>query len=169
MFDSHSKTIVGLERLMLEASAFDFRSHNPQKLLLKVAKRHHVEPETVGRTAYNMSVDLYRTFTPLKQTTQTMAIACVELAGRLHRQPIQELEAGKGYSKWNTTRAEVMGAPSPRPPSLGSMRAGGSSAATADSSQKASSTSSTSTRTTAPPRSSARSTRSTTSSRSASR
>ena len=113
MFEGHSKTIVGLERLMLEASAFDFRSHNPQKLLLKVAKRHHVDPATVGRTAYNMSVDLYRTFTPLKQTTQTMALACVELAGRLHRQPIQELEAGQGYEKWNTTRAEVMGLPLP--------------------------------------------------------
>ena len=112
MFESHSKTIVGLERLMLEASAFDFRSHNPQKLLLKVARRHRVDRPSVGRTAYNMSLDLYRTFTPLKQTTQTMALACVELAGRLHARPVQELEAGKGYERWFTTRVEVMGASS---------------------------------------------------------
>ena len=110
MFESHSKTIVGLERLMLEASAFDFRSHNPQKLLLKLAQRFRVNRATVGRTAYQMSIDLYRTFIPLKQATQAMAIACVELAGRLHKEPVQELEAGKGYSKWHTTRAEVMGA-----------------------------------------------------------
>ena len=109
MFENQCKIIVGLERLVLEASAFDFRSHNPQKLLLKLAKRHNVDPDTVGRTAYNMSVDLYRTFTPLKQTTQTMAAACVELAGRLHRQPVEDLEAGEGYEKWHTTRAEVMG------------------------------------------------------------
>ncbi|MCJ1288325.1 RNA polymerase II C-terminal domain kinase beta subunit [Xylographa opegraphella] len=108
MFDNPSKAIVGLERLMLEASGFDYRSRYPQKLLLKLAKYYHLDRDTVGKTAYNMSVDLYRTFAPLKQTTSTMAIACVDLAARLHERNVQELEAGKGFKKWLTSRAEVM-------------------------------------------------------------
>ena len=94
---------------MLEASGFDFRNRYPQRLLLKIAKYYDVDRDTVGKTAYNMSLDLYRTFAPLKQTTQTMALACVELAGRLHGENILELEAGKGYKKWRTSRAEIMG------------------------------------------------------------
>lgn len=96
---------------MLEASGFDYRSRYPQKLLLKLANCYNVDRDTVGKTAYNMSLDLYRTFAPLKQTTATMAITCVELAGRLHEKNIPDLEAGKGFKKWRTTRAEVMGKP----------------------------------------------------------
>ena len=94
---------------MLEASGFDFRNRYPQKLVLKLAKFYHVDKDTVGKTAYNMSSDLYRTFAPIKQTTPTLAIACIELSGRIFAQNIHELEAGKGYKKWRTTREEVMG------------------------------------------------------------
>ena len=109
MFEAPSKSIIGLERLMLEASGFDFRSRYPQKLLLKLAKHHDVDQDLVGKTAYDMSLDSYRTFAPLKQTTQTLAIACVELSGRLLLQNVKDLEAGKYYPKWHTSRAEVMG------------------------------------------------------------
>ncbi|KAI4252844.1 MAG: hypothetical protein LQ352_004044 [Teloschistes flavicans] len=108
MFENHAKIIIGVERLMLEASGFDFRNRYPQRLLLKIAKVYGVDRATIGKTAYNMSLDLYRTFAPLKQTTSTMAIACVELAGRVHDQPVAELEAGKDYEKLQTTRQEVM-------------------------------------------------------------
>ncbi len=94
---------------MLEASGFDFRNRYPQRLVLKIAKYYHVEKETVGKTAFNMSLDLYRTYAPLKQTTVTLAVACVELSGRIFEQNILDLEAGKGYKKWRITRAEVMG------------------------------------------------------------
>ena len=109
IFEQPSKLIVGLERSMLEASGFDYRNREPQKLLIKICKYFHVDRETVGKTAYNISLDLYRTFAPLKQTTPTMAIACVELSARLFQQNIQELEAGKGFKKWKTSRQEVMG------------------------------------------------------------
>lgn len=94
---------------MLEASGFDFRNRFPQRLVLKIARYYDADKETVGKTAYNMSLDLYRTFAPLKQTTATMAMACVELSGRIYGQNIPELEAGKGYKKWRITRPEVMG------------------------------------------------------------
>ena len=109
MFENHSKIIIGLERLMLEASGFDFRNRSPQRLVLKLAKYYSLDRETVGKTAFNISLDLYRTFAPLKQTTPTMAMACVELSGRLHEQHVEDLEAGRGYQKWMTTRPEVMG------------------------------------------------------------
>ncbi|KAL8793801.1 MAG: hypothetical protein Q9195_003631 [Heterodermia aff. obscurata] len=109
MFESHSKVIIGLERLMLEASGFDFRNRSPQRLVLKLAKYYRVYRETVGKTAYNISLDLYRTFAPLKQTTPAMAIACVELSGRIHEEHIKDLELGRGYKRWSVTRPQVMG------------------------------------------------------------
>ena len=94
---------------MLESSGFDFRNRYPQKLLLKLAKMYNVDRESVGKTAYNVSLDLYRTFAPLKQSTPSMAIACLELSGRILESRVEDLEIGKGYKKWRTTRAEIMG------------------------------------------------------------
>ena len=101
---------------MLEASGFDFRNRYPQNLVLKMAKHYQVDRDTVGKTAYNISLDLYRTFAPLKQTTTTMAIACVELSGRVCEQPISELELGKNYKRWKISRPEVMGMPPDQTP-----------------------------------------------------
>lgn len=109
MFEERSKIIIGLERLMLEASGFDFRNRYPQRLVLKIAKFYNVEKDTVGKTAYNMSMDLYRTYAPLKQTTITLAMACVELSARVHGQAVLELGAEADYKRWQTSRPEVMG------------------------------------------------------------
>lgn len=111
LFENHSKTIIGLERLMLEASGFDFRNRYPQVLALSIAKLYNAEKNTVGNTAYNISLDMYRTYAPLKQTTATMAFACVELAGYIHESPIESTEDGKYDKRWSITREEVMGKP----------------------------------------------------------
>ncbi|KAL6719926.1 RNA polymerase II C-terminal domain kinase beta subunit [Lecanora helva] len=108
LFESHSKTIIGLERLMLEASGFDFRNRYPQVLALNIAKMYNAEKHDVGRTVYSISLDMYRTYAPLKQTTATMAFACVELAGRIHNHPIEAMQNGKYDKRWNITREEVM-------------------------------------------------------------
>ncbi|KAH0538798.1 hypothetical protein FGG08_004630 [Glutinoglossum americanum] len=109
-FESHSKAIIGLERLMLEASGFDFRNRYPQKVLIKLAKLYNFEKETVAKTAYNMCCDLYRTFAPLKQTTPTMACACLELSTRLCGTQLENLQGEDGfdYERWSTSREEVM-------------------------------------------------------------
>ncbi|ORY11036.1 cyclin-like protein [Clohesyomyces aquaticus] len=109
-FENHSKTIIGLERLMLESAGFDFRNRYPQKMLVKLAKSCGLDRDTAGKTAFNMSLDLYRTFAPLKQTTSTMAIACVELAARVWEMDLTRVvgEQGVDLEKWGTTRAEVM-------------------------------------------------------------
>lgn len=95
---------------MLEASGFDFRNRHPQKLLVKLLKQHNLQKEDeVGMVAYCISLDLYRTFAPLKQTTGTMAFACLELASRLLGAGLEDVEAGRGYENWKVGRAEVMG------------------------------------------------------------
>ncbi|KAI9816241.1 MAG: RNA polymerase II C-terminal domain kinase beta subunit [Pycnora praestabilis] len=111
LFESHSKAIIGLERLMLEASGFDFRSRYPQKLVMKLLKIYNVDRETVGKTAYSTSLDIYRTFAPLKQTTPAMAIACLELAARICQPQSDFLNDDRGlhYQRWSITREEVMG------------------------------------------------------------
>ena len=94
---------------MLEASGFDFRNRYPQILALSIAKISNADKHAVGRTVYDISLDMYRTYAPLKQTTATMAFACVELAGRIHNRPVESTQDGHYDKRWNITREEVMG------------------------------------------------------------
>ncbi|KKK12442.1 hypothetical protein P175DRAFT_0437162 [Aspergillus ochraceoroseus IBT 24754] len=109
VFDSPAKGIIGLERLMLESSGFDFRTRHPQKTLVKLARKYGFTTQSeVSNVAYRISQDLYRTFAPIKQTTSTMAFSCLELAGRLLDRRIEAVELGLDYEQWKTTREEVM-------------------------------------------------------------
>ncbi|KAL9087283.1 MAG: hypothetical protein Q9159_003703 [Coniocarpon cinnabarinum] len=109
-FDNISRNVVSLERMMLESNGFDFRSRYPQKMLMKLVKSCGLDRNTVGVTAYRISLDLYRTFAPLKQTTQTMALACLELSARLFLVDLTSISEEKGfdYGRWATSRAEIM-------------------------------------------------------------
>ncbi|KAK5039700.1 RNA polymerase II C-terminal domain kinase beta subunit [Exophiala sideris] len=109
VFEQQSRTIIGLERLMLEASGFDFRNRHPQELLIKLAKLYKFERTSpVVKAAYSMSLDLYRTFAPLKQQTATLAFACLELSGRLLGQEHEDIWRGRDYRSWKITRGMVM-------------------------------------------------------------
>ncbi|EEQ32541.1 RNA polymerase II C-terminal domain kinase beta subunit [Microsporum canis] len=109
LFETHSRAIIGLERLMLESSGFDFRNRHPQKVLMKLTRQCGLGKDSqVGRIAYTISLDLYRTFAPLKQTSATMAFACLELAGRLLKEPVEKIQSEDEYKLWETSRAEVM-------------------------------------------------------------
>jgi CTD kinase subunit beta len=80
------RIIIGLERLVLETIGFDFRVRYPQKLLAKVVRRLGLGGADAARfwaTAYDMSIDMYKTFAPIKQTTFTMALTIVELTSLL--------------------------------------------------------------------------------------
>ncbi|KAL4944057.1 hypothetical protein BDV06DRAFT_210539 [Aspergillus oleicola] len=109
VLDEAARGIIGLERLMLESSGFDFRTRHPQKTLIKLARLYRLAPQSeVSNVAYRISQDLYRTFAPIKQTTSTMAFSCLELAGRLLDQRIEAVETGEDYARWKTSREEVM-------------------------------------------------------------
>lgn len=82
--------MLGLERLLLESSRFDFRTRHPQELVLILCKLLELDKE-VALKAWNLTLDIHRTWTPLKQTISTMALACIELAARLCKMDPQEL------------------------------------------------------------------------------
>jgi CTD kinase subunit beta len=96
---------------MLEASGFDFRCRHPQRLLVKLAKDFNLNRKTVAKTAYDISIDVYRTFIPLKQSCSTMAFACLELAARIHSVEPKQMfhDHTIDYRRWFTSREEVIG------------------------------------------------------------
>ena len=95
---------------MLEASRFDFRGRHPQQLMIKLAKHYGLTQHcAVVKTAYGISLDIYRTFAPLKQVTACLAFAGLELAGRLHNEPTEHIEKGTDYRSWKVNRSMVMG------------------------------------------------------------
>ena len=67
--------------------------------------------KNIGNVAHSMCLDLYRTFAPLKQSSQTMAMTCLELAVRMNDIPIDGIKSkfGFDYTAWGTSREEVMG------------------------------------------------------------
>jgi CTD kinase subunit beta len=95
---------------MLEASGFDFRSFHPHETLVKLLKSAGFSRE-VNKVAFDMMVDLHRTFAPLKQVTPTMAFACTELAilvlESAEDEEIMQNQSEK-YEKWSTSRAEIV-------------------------------------------------------------
>lgn len=107
-FENSSRALIGLERLMLEASGFDFRTRHPQKKMFKMTKLFHVSNDLM-LLAYKILLDTYRTYIPLKQTTSTIAFASLELAGRLMNQRSDEMESKTEYARWYTSREEIMG------------------------------------------------------------
>lgn len=108
-FDSASKTVIGCERLMLEASGFDYRNRHPQKYLIKLARKNGIDKD-ITKSAYRMLLDLYRTFAPLKQSCAAMAFGCLELTCRLYDRQMDKVvgEGAQQPSRWKTTRAQVM-------------------------------------------------------------
>lgn len=110
IFETNARGIIGLERLMLESSGFDFRTRHPQKTLAKLARLHQLPKNSeVSDLAYRIALDLYRTFAPIKQSTPTLAFSCLELAGRLLDQRVSSVESGADYARWKTSREEIMG------------------------------------------------------------
>lgn len=95
---------------MLEASGFDFRVRYPQKHLVKIAKEVGLEKSTY-LLAYEIMIDLYRTYAPLKQTSATMAFACLELATLIMDQKMTSIYGAhidSLYEKCSTSKAEIL-------------------------------------------------------------
>lgn len=118
VFESAARAVIGLERLVLEAASFDFRSVRKHEVLVKCAKMElkqcdPKEARDLGNVAWTVLTDLHRTFASLKHTTATQAIACLELA--LHLQPEASTATIRAkdqptfdYAKWSTKREDVM-------------------------------------------------------------
>ncbi|KAK0726426.1 hypothetical protein B0T21DRAFT_293612 [Apiosordaria backusii] len=111
-FEAPSKFTIGLERHILETVGFDFRVQYPQKLLIKMARKlvpegdramtfprgefNTLSPsEKLLHTAYEMSIDMYKTFVPIKQTSLTMVLAILELTSMLMKKDIHPISQFK--------------------------------------------------------------------------
>ncbi len=95
MFEQPSKITIGLERLILQTIGFDFRVRYPQKLLCKIVRR--VIPASDGKDfmaiAYPMCLDIYKTFSPIKQTTSTMVMSIIELTALIVDKHVEAVRA----------------------------------------------------------------------------
>jgi CTD kinase subunit beta len=83
--------IVDIERLMLEATSFEFKIFDPKRIMFKILtddfKMHfctgNADHDAIYKLALNISKDLNYTFSLIKHFHGTNAVACVELAFRL--------------------------------------------------------------------------------------
>jgi CTD kinase subunit beta len=105
-----------LERHILETIGFDFRVQYPQKLLIKMVRNMFPREDNATREegkkflhiAYNMSIDLYKTFAPVKQATFTLVLAILELTALLLDTDPGRTEEFKKAAPWHTDRACVL-------------------------------------------------------------
>ncbi|KAF3007347.1 hypothetical protein G7054_g2413 [Neopestalotiopsis clavispora] len=94
LFDKTAMVIQTLERLTLEAIGFDFRCRYPQSYVIKLLKLvlPYEEARNIYPVALDMSIDMYKTYMPLKNTNFGMAYALVELSSRLTGQHVDKLK-----------------------------------------------------------------------------
>ncbi|KAI2602245.1 hypothetical protein GGR54DRAFT_625065 [Hypoxylon sp. NC1633] len=113
MFDQPSKIIIGLERQIMEAICFDFRVRYPQKAIIKIYKEvlggSKDAPASIA-VAMNISLDMYKTFAPIKHTSFTCAFVVVQLTALITGHWVDKFEALDPLD-WHTDKqsvAEVM-------------------------------------------------------------
>jgi CTD kinase subunit beta len=109
---------VDLESLMLEATSFEFDTRHPQQLVVKILQAElnynfqNADHKRIFQVAWAVGMDLNLTFALLKQTTSTLAMACVELTMRLldHTYDFERVFPNKSenpYLRFSTNRGQV--------------------------------------------------------------
>ncbi|RYP01601.1 hypothetical protein DL764_006167 [Monosporascus ibericus] len=102
--DKPQRLIIGLERLVIESTHFDFRVRHPQDILARVVKEVLPDNE-YGRNffpaAFQVLLDMHMTYAPIKQTSHTMALAVSEVTALLtgmHVNKFQSLDPKAYYT-----------------------------------------------------------------------
>ncbi|KAI1386612.1 uncharacterized protein F4822DRAFT_444953 [Hypoxylon trugodes] len=113
IFDQPSKVAIGIERYMVEAISFDFRVRYPQKILTKIIKSvlgTSTDVSSFFPIAFKMSIDMYKTYAPLKHSSYTCALVTARLSALITNQFVREFQALDPLD-WHTDEqcvAEVM-------------------------------------------------------------
>lgn len=94
--------MIGIERMILESSSFDFRYRHAQPFVIKFAKILKCSKELTQK-AWDISVDVYKTLSPLKATPHALALAALDLATRFQGQRIDI-----HYDQFEATREVVL-------------------------------------------------------------
>lgn len=110
IFEKPSGIIIGLERHILETIGFDFRVRYPQKLLVKAVRQFvdAKEAKDFYSLAYDMSIDVYKTFAPIKQSTFTLVVAILELTSLLTKIGHDRIKKAAKDPQWHTERVAVV-------------------------------------------------------------
>lgn len=87
LLEDQRKRIMGLERMILESRAFDFRHRHPQPFLIKFARVLQLDHERT-RLAWSVSLDSYRSLLPLQIPPHAIALACLILACKATSQSV---------------------------------------------------------------------------------
>lgn len=103
LIEDSSKRVIGMERTILETSSFDFRNRHAQPFLIKFCRMYGVG-RRLGHKAWEVSVDVYRTLSPLKAPPHALALAALETACRLEGHVV-----GIRYEEHETNRDDVLG------------------------------------------------------------
>lgn len=109
VFESPHKIIIGLERHILETIGFDFRARFPQKILIKMVRRLF-KPDDARNfvpMAYDMSIDMYKTFSPIKASSFTMVLTIIELTALLNDRDVERIRA-LDLEQYHTNRLSVL-------------------------------------------------------------
>ena len=101
--DAARRTLV-LERIILESSSFDFRNRHSQPFLIKFCRKLGIEKAT-AQLAWDISIDCYRTLSPLKATPHVQAMAALTLAQKLAKGVTVEIK----YEDFETKEENVLG------------------------------------------------------------
>ncbi|KAG4305175.1 hypothetical protein PORY_001345 [Pneumocystis oryctolagi] len=87
--EEQKKRIIGLERMVLETSCFDFRQRHPQPYIIKFTRYLKLSKE-IARKAWDISIDSYKTFSPLKFPPHCIALMALVLSSILLEQPFED-------------------------------------------------------------------------------
>ncbi|KTW32012.1 uncharacterized protein T551_00694 [Pneumocystis jirovecii RU7] len=88
--EEQKKRIIGLERMVLETSCFDFRQRHPQPYIIKFARHLKRISKEIARKAWDISIDSYKTFSPLKFPPHCIALMALVLSSILLEQPFED-------------------------------------------------------------------------------
>ncbi|KAI1334467.1 hypothetical protein F5Y15DRAFT_401550 [Xylariaceae sp. FL0016] len=109
IFETPQKVLIGLERIVMETIRFNYRIRYPQEILAKLVKKilgRGQNAKNFFNVAWKMSIDMYKTFVPLKQTTFTCAVMLAQLTALVtgrYRNEFMSLN----YTRWHTEEAFV--------------------------------------------------------------
>ncbi|KAK6507608.1 RNA polymerase II C-terminal domain kinase beta subunit, variant 2 [Arthrobotrys musiformis] len=82
LLEEQHRRIIGIERQILEACSFDFRTRHHQPFLVKFAKYYAIS-KPITALAWLIAIDAHKTLACLKATPQELALAALILAARL--------------------------------------------------------------------------------------
>ncbi|KAI5806934.1 cyclin-like protein [Geopyxis carbonaria] len=102
ILEDTSKRVIGLERMVLETTSFDFRHRNSQPFLIKFCKRFKVSKK-IARRAWDISIDAYRTLAPLSSTPHALALGALDLTSRL-----EDLKLEINFSEFEADKENVL-------------------------------------------------------------